>query len=37
MIPLEEDSSNKGSENNYYEKRVLMCSTKEFLKEENKQ
>ena len=36
MIPLKEYSSNKGSENNYWEKRVLMYSTKKFLKEEKK-
>ena len=37
IIPLEEDGSNKGSENNYWEKTVLICSAKEFLKEVKKQ
>ena len=36
MIPLEEDRNYKGSENNYWEKRVLICSAKDFLKEEKK-
>ena len=36
LIPFVEDENHKGSENNYWEKRVLLCSTKEFMKEEEK-
>ena len=34
MIPFEENGTNKGSKNNYWEKRFLVCLAKEYMKEE---
>ena len=36
LVPMQEDEGNQRSQSNYWERRVLMCSTKVFLKEEEK-
>ena len=36
LVLLQKSEGDEKSQNNYWEKRVLVCLTKEFLKEENK-